>query len=49
MKKIKDVWNLKGMRDVPTLKGKRCPACNGSRVNPKTRIKCRICGGKGVI
>lgn len=46
---IKDVWNLKGMTDIRTLKGRKCPACNGTRVNPKTRVKCRICNGKGRV
>jgi len=48
-KDIKSVWNLKGMRDMGTLKGRRCPACHGTRVNPKTRIKCMVCNGKGTI
>ncbi|MFA5772543.1 MAG: hypothetical protein WC974_07425 [Thermoplasmata archaeon] len=46
---IKKVWNLKGMRDIETRKGRRCPACNGTRISPETNLKCRICNGKGMI
>ena len=48
-KNLNTVGNLKGMKDVRTYKGRKCYACNGTRVSSRTRLKCRLCNGKGVI
>jgi DnaJ-class molecular chaperone len=44
---IKDVWDLKGMWDIQTRRGRKCPPCEGTGINPKTRLKCLVCNGRG--
>jgi RecJ-like exonuclease len=47
-KMIKSFRELRTLKDIKTLEGIKCPACNGTGI-AKTRLRCLVCGGSGFL
>ncbi|MFZ2071397.1 MAG: hypothetical protein WAV32_07375 [Halobacteriota archaeon] len=47
-KMSKGFRDIRTWKDIKTLKGIKCPACDGTGM-ATTRLRCGVCGGSGFV
>lgn len=45
---FKGFRDIRTLKDIKTLRGIKCPACNGIGI-VKTMLRCRVCSGSGFV